>query len=151
MVSKLRRLTHSVIYSSLVNNMIRIGEKFLEWTDEDPTVEEILRMVTFYWFTSTLPHSLYAYRELMASEHPPMPYFSGKPFGYSRFPLEPCSTPESLAKEVANLTWFREHDKVRYVSLPQIYILLPDTPCACILAPPHSSNSTVIGRPFWSV
>lgn len=39
--------------------MNRIGEKILEWTDEDPPVEKILETVTLYWLTETMPRSMY--------------------------------------------------------------------------------------------
>ena len=39
-----------------------IGEKFLEWTDEDPPVEKILESVTLYWMTDTFPRCIYPYR-----------------------------------------------------------------------------------------
>lgn len=40
----------------------RIGEKFLEWTDEDPSLDEILSSVTLYWLTDTFPRCIYPYR-----------------------------------------------------------------------------------------
>jgi microsomal epoxide hydrolase len=40
----------------------RIGEKFLEWSDTDPSVEEILRAVSLYWLTDTFPRSIWPYR-----------------------------------------------------------------------------------------
>lgn len=39
-----------------------IGEKFLEWTDEDPTVTQVLESVSLYWLTECYPKGLYAYR-----------------------------------------------------------------------------------------
>ena len=39
-----------------------IGEKFLEWTDEDPTVDQVLESVTLYWMTDTFPRCIYPYR-----------------------------------------------------------------------------------------
>lgn len=36
-----------------------IGEKILEWTDEDPPLERILEVVTLYWLTDTIPRCLY--------------------------------------------------------------------------------------------
>jgi microsomal epoxide hydrolase len=41
-----------------------IGEKFLEWTDKDPSVEEVIRSVTLYWLTDTIQTSFYAYRDV---------------------------------------------------------------------------------------
>ena len=39
-----------------------IGEKFLEWTDEDPPIDKILESVTFDWMTDTFPRCIYQYR-----------------------------------------------------------------------------------------
>lgn len=43
-------------------NTHRIGEKFLEWSDEDPSLEHILESVTLYWMTDTFPRCIYPYR-----------------------------------------------------------------------------------------
>ena len=40
----------------------RVGEKFLEWTDEDPPLEKILEGVTLYWMTDTMSRNMYTYR-----------------------------------------------------------------------------------------
>lgn len=39
-----------------------IGEKFLEWTDEDPTMDQILDSVTLYWLTDTYSRCIYPYK-----------------------------------------------------------------------------------------
>ncbi|KAK5167667.1 uncharacterized protein LTR77_007366 [Saxophila tyrrhenica] len=39
-----------------------IGEKFLEWSDEDPPMEAILDSVSLYWLTDTFPRCIYPYR-----------------------------------------------------------------------------------------
>jgi hypothetical protein len=44
----------------------RIGEKFLEWSDEDPSLDEILTNVSIYWFTNSISTSFYPYREVRA-------------------------------------------------------------------------------------
>lgn len=44
--------------------MRRIGEKFLVWSDEDPSIDTILDDITLYWLTSTFPRSIYTYREV---------------------------------------------------------------------------------------
>lgn len=53
-----------------------IGEKFLEWTDEDPSLDEILDSVSLYWLTDTYARCIYPYRSvslktLMPSPNPP--------------------------------------------------------------------------------
>jgi hypothetical protein len=42
----------------------RIGEKFLDWTDEDPPLDTILESVTLYWLTDTISRSIYPYRQV---------------------------------------------------------------------------------------
>lgn len=42
----------------------RIGEKFIEWTDETPPLKKILDSITLYWFTESFPRCIYTYREV---------------------------------------------------------------------------------------
>jgi hypothetical protein len=46
----------------------RIGEKFLEWSDTDPSDEEILRAVSLYWLTDTFPRSIWPYRAVRSPQ-----------------------------------------------------------------------------------
>lgn len=39
-----------------------IGEKFLAWSDTDPTLDQILESVTLYWFTESMSRGVYPYR-----------------------------------------------------------------------------------------
>lgn len=55
--------------SSPVALLSWIGEKFLEWTDEDPSLEHILESVTLYWMTDTFPRCIYPYRGVSHTEH----------------------------------------------------------------------------------
>lgn len=41
-----------------------IGEKFLEWTDEDPELDAILDSVSLYWLTDTYARCIYPYRSV---------------------------------------------------------------------------------------
>lgn len=41
-----------------------VGEKFLEWSDEDPRMDEILTSLTLYWVTSTFESSIYMYKDV---------------------------------------------------------------------------------------
>lgn len=54
----------------------RIGEKFLEWTDTDPALDDVLESVTLYWLTDTFPRCIYPYRAVShtASKHHWFPY-----------------------------------------------------------------------------
>lgn len=45
----------------------RIGEKFLEWSDEDPPLDKILDDVTLYWMTDTFPRCIYPYRNVRST------------------------------------------------------------------------------------
>lgn len=40
-----------------------IGEKFLDWTDETPSIDEILMSVSLYWLTDCFATTIYPYRE----------------------------------------------------------------------------------------
>ena len=97
-----------------------IGEKFLEWTDTDPSLDTILEAISLYWFTETFPRCIYPYRERWGSKE----YKSKegeksggadrfpavtKPFGYSFFPYELLPTPVALVAKTSNLVWHRRH------------------------------------------
>ncbi|GAM90445.1 hypothetical protein ANO11243_084880 [Dothideomycetidae sp. 11243] len=94
-----------------------IGEKFLEWSDEDPPLDKILDCVSLYWLTDTLPRCIYTYRsgygpnakeinEVLEKNGPPT-----KPMGYSYFPCELECTPVSWFGTVHNLVWFNRHER----------------------------------------
>src|SRR5215469_7869587 len=57
-----------VLSSSPLALLTWIGEKYLEWTDEDPSTEEILRTVSLYWLTDTFPRAIYPYRAFFGSK-----------------------------------------------------------------------------------
>ena len=64
-----------------------IGEKILEWTDIDPSLDTILESVSLYWLTGCFATSLYPYRQLFtpgsigAHENPA--WYISKPLGFS--------------------------------------------------------------------
>ncbi|KAF2216516.1 hypothetical protein CERZMDRAFT_119933 [Cercospora zeae-maydis SCOH1-5] len=97
-----------------------IGEKFLEWTDEDPPLDAILDSVSLYWFTDTLPRCIYPYRGLTGGdERPRISAVSGrgrrvlyveKPSGYSFFPKELSPMPISWVATSANLVFSNAHE-----------------------------------------
>ncbi|KAK4683554.1 hypothetical protein P7C73_g6691, partial [Tremellales sp. Uapishka_1] len=91
-----------------------IGEKYLEWSDESPSMETILTFATLYWLTDTYPSSIYTYRYDRGS----MRHVKGaesvyleKPSGYSRFPKDMSPPPVHWVKQTLNLVWSREHDE----------------------------------------
>jgi microsomal epoxide hydrolase len=97
-----------------------IGEKYLEWSDEDPPLEEILRAVSLYWLTDTLPRAIYPYRgfveripnlqENQKSVHGDPDWHIAKPFGFSWFPKEIIPMPKAWAAKSGNLVWHRMHE-----------------------------------------
>ncbi|KAJ7126248.1 Alpha/Beta hydrolase protein [Mycena epipterygia] len=95
-----------------------IGEKFMDWTDEDPKIETVLEAVSLYWFTDTIARSLYPYRQLFtpgqigAHENPK--WYITKAFGYSSFPKEITPIPRAWAETTGKLVFFRVHEKVCY-------------------------------------
>ena len=90
-----------------------IGEKFLAWSDEDPSLDTILESVSLYWFTETMARGLYPYRQRSDNERPghdSPELHVRKPFGYSLFPKEVIAVPCSWAATTGDLSWFRQHD-----------------------------------------
>ncbi|KAJ0317099.1 hypothetical protein Brms1b_005132 [Colletotrichum noveboracense] len=113
---------------------IGIGEKFLTWTHETPSMDEILASVTLYWLTQTFPRGIYPYRQEVIDDthgsmtdaecrrvikdgakrymfHPDPKYYCEKPMGYSWFPYEIVPVPKAWAATTGNLVWYRPHDK----------------------------------------
>lgn len=101
-----------------------IGEKILEWTDEDPPLEKILESVTLYWMTDTIPRCFYHNRGMGNPEEKPkiartsvlasgaamqLPYVN-KPTGYSLFAHEIVPIPKSWAAMTCNLVAFNQHE-----------------------------------------
>ncbi|KAJ5819033.1 epoxide hydrolase [Penicillium riverlandense] len=92
-----------------------IGEKYLEWSDEDPDLDTILQTATLYWATETLPSSLYHYRQLFEpgsfGSHANPEWYIGKPLGFSSFLHEIAPTPASWVRTTGNLIFYRRHEK----------------------------------------
>ncbi|KAJ0329699.1 hypothetical protein COL922a_012778 [Colletotrichum nupharicola] len=112
----------------------KIGEKFLTWTHETPSMDEILASVTLYWLTETFPRGIYPYRQEVFDDthgsmtdaecrrvikdgakrymfHPDPEYYCEKPMGYSWFPYEIVPVPKAWAATTGNLIWYRPHEK----------------------------------------
>ncbi|KIW96218.1 uncharacterized protein Z519_03286 [Cladophialophora bantiana CBS 173.52] len=103
----------------------RIGEKILEWTDEDPPLDKILEGVTLYWLTDTIPRCFYHNRALAKGDDKPtiarisvitkrtalnLPYVE-KPCGYSMFAHEIIPVPKRWAAMTCNLVSFNQHER----------------------------------------
>ncbi|TFK31278.1 Alpha/Beta hydrolase protein [Crucibulum laeve] len=104
-----------VLSSSPLALLAWIGEKFLDWTDEDLPPETILESVSLYWFTETISTSLYPYRQEFTpgniGAHENLQWHINKPFGFSWFPKEIAPVPRSWAATTGNLVFFRQHLK----------------------------------------
>ena len=90
-----------------------MGEKYLEWSDNDPSLDTILEAVSLYWFTNTIARCLYTYRQYYegkASSHDSPQYYIDKPFGYLLFPKEIMPVPKAWAETTGDLSFFRQHD-----------------------------------------
>lgn len=114
-----------VLGSSPLALLAWIGEKFLEWSDEDPPLEKILEAVTLYWMTDTIPRCLYHNRGMGDPKDKPaiarasvgaslaplkLPYVE-KPSGYSAFANEIVPAPKSWAVKSCNLVSFHQHER----------------------------------------
>lgn len=121
-----------VLSSSPLALLAWIGEKFQDWSDKTPPLDQILEAVTLYWLTDTFPRAIYPYRgelverrsrgdgandyrdvfktgpeRYMAHNDPRL--FCQKPFGYSWYPKEIAPIPRSWAATTGNLVWFKRN------------------------------------------
>ncbi|KAG8675878.1 hypothetical protein FPOAC1_001873 [Fusarium poae] len=90
-----------------------IGEKFRDWTDEEPPIDEILTSISLYWLTDTFPTSIYGYRHLSLfsdASYKPDPKIT-KPLGYSWFPQEVGPKPVAWAATLGNLVYYKRHER----------------------------------------
>ncbi|KAF2093297.1 alpha/beta-hydrolase [Rhizodiscina lignyota] len=131
--------------SSPVAYLAWVAEKFLLWSDVNPSTSEILQSVSLYFLTSTISTSIYTYRQ--ATPPPdffPLPKNSGaiaykpkshdwpqwfidKPMGYSWFPKELAPMPVAWVGKTGKLEWWRRHDKGgHFAALEKPELLLGD-------------------------
>jgi microsomal epoxide hydrolase len=92
-----------------------IGEKFLTWTDTDPSTDDILGSVTLYWLTETFPRAIYSYRgrfegTTKGRTHEDLVVSQDKVFGHLYYPKEIIAVPESWVARTGNLTFFKAHE-----------------------------------------
>ncbi|ERF69832.1 hypothetical protein EPUS_08033 [Endocarpon pusillum Z07020] len=52
-----------VLASNPMALMAWIGEKFLQWSDVNPSDETIIEFITLYWLTNTMERCIYPYRQ----------------------------------------------------------------------------------------
>ncbi|CVK98882.1 related to epoxide hydrolase [Fusarium mangiferae] len=92
-----------------------IGEKFLDWTDDDLPLDAVLESVSLYWLTQCFSTSLWPYRQLFtpgnigAHENPV--WHINKPLGMSWFPKEIAPVPEAWTATTGDLVLFKKHNK----------------------------------------
>ncbi|KAJ7645429.1 Alpha/Beta hydrolase protein [Mycena polygramma] len=94
-----------------------IGEKWVEWTDEDLPLSTVLECVSLYWFTETISTSFYPYRQTTpvdpshvgVSNNPN--WHIKKPFGFSAFAKEILPSPRAWIETTGKLVFYCEHDK----------------------------------------
>lgn len=102
-----------VLSSSPIALLAWIGEKFQQWSDTDPPLDEILDSVTLYWFTDSFPRAIYPYRQFFGPKptffHNDPRLFIKKPMGYSYFPEELAPIPKAWMEKSGNLVWYRQH------------------------------------------
>lgn len=83
-----------------------IGEKLLEWSDTDPSLDTILTNVSLYWFTESFPRSIYPYRP---GNKAALGGYIEKPFGFSFFPKEISPGIKALIEKQGNLVQYTQH------------------------------------------
>ncbi|KAF1914142.1 Alpha/Beta hydrolase protein [Ampelomyces quisqualis] len=86
-----------------------IGEKFLEWSDEPPSLDEILTNISLYWFTSSFPRSIYPYRQLSTTSAASTPI--SKPLGVSWFLHEILPAFKHVIEKENNLVYYKRHER----------------------------------------
>lgn len=101
---------HSTPHTYILRNIqlttrhTRVGEKFLQWSDQSPPDDEILDSVTLWWLTQSFPRSIYPYRQFFGAKptffHNDDAFYIKKPMGYSWHPQELAPTPVSLVAKV---------------------------------------------------
>ncbi|KAK4202089.1 putative epoxide hydrolase [Triangularia verruculosa] len=108
-----------VLQSSPVAMLAWMGEKLIEWSDNRhspfPSIDTILSFVSYYWLTNSYARSMWAYTELTSVVGGELPAYNPsltKPMGYSCFPVEIATLPESWARALfPNMVFYGVHEK----------------------------------------
>ncbi|KAK4503682.1 hypothetical protein PRZ48_004597 [Zasmidium cellare] len=104
-----------VLSASPVSLLAWVGEKFLQWSDKNPSVDAVLDSVTLYWFTQSFPRAIYVYRQFFGDKpqffHNDPDFYIKKPMGYSWHPEELAPVPKAWVQETGNLVWYRGHEE----------------------------------------
>ncbi|KIX94634.1 uncharacterized protein Z520_09680 [Fonsecaea multimorphosa CBS 102226] len=93
---------------------LRIGEKYLTWTDDPLPLNTILESVSLYWLSKRAHSSLWSYRHTYGPN--PIPHDDPRhhikvPMGYSYYPMELIPIPISWVATTGNLVWSKIHKK----------------------------------------
>ncbi|KAF3002630.1 hypothetical protein E8E13_009034 [Curvularia kusanoi] len=100
----------SVLSSNPLALLAWIGEKFLEWSDTDPSLDHILTNISLYWFSNCILTSLQPYRQLHGQSQISLKHIS-KPVGFSFFPYELFPGIKYLLEKNANLVTYEQHER----------------------------------------
>lgn len=114
-------ISHAISSSPLAL-LAWIGEKYLDWTDQDPEIEFILEVATLWWLTETYPGSIYLYRGLLAPDDKERSRIQ-KPFGFSKFPHDILAQPRAWVEAAGELIYFQAHKKVGFPASRWGYVL----------------------------
>ncbi|XP_014558287.1 hypothetical protein COCVIDRAFT_25228 [Bipolaris victoriae FI3] len=101
----------SVVASNPLAMLAWIGEKMLEWSDEDPSLDEILTNISLYWFSGCFPSCLGVYRQYFGGAPIPKWKFTEKPLGYSFFRFELGVAVKSILEKETNLVFYQRHER----------------------------------------
>lgn len=106
-----------------------LGEKYLDWSDESPSLDEILKSVSLYWLTECFATTIYPYRERFTGQpgagNPK--FYITKPMAFSWFPKEIGAVPRAWIETTGNLVYFNEHKRGgHFAALEQPEALLGD-------------------------
>ncbi|GAA5856674.1 hypothetical protein JCM5353_002268 [Sporobolomyces roseus] len=117
--------------SSPISLLSWLAEKYRDWTDETPSIDEILAICTIWWLKDSFPSSIYAYHELLltgvSSIHNDSKNYLKKPFGYSAYKSEISCTPEAWVGINGNVQFYRYNDKGgHFASMEQPEIFAKD-------------------------
>lgn len=86
-----------VLTSSSLALLSWVGERFLEWTDEDPDIYTTLAYVTLCWLSDCASTCLWPYRQLftpgVVGAHENTEWYIRKPLGFPWFPKEIAPVP----------------------------------------------------------
>lgn len=61
-------LDEVVVQSSPMALLAWLGEKFNSWSDEPPSLDQLLETVTIWWLRESFPTSIWAYSEILTGE-----------------------------------------------------------------------------------